>query len=279
MSERAAEQAEKQAFEKVRKLLPVKKVIASPAGSATNFPDFGFRIVINKKNVDLHFEYKMDYKAPMGSMRDWVFDGTNFNLSASSTSESDPNKQLLIDVMNSSSKAKTEAKRLLKDLQTYFSANVKRLHSGSLVVITDKKERKDRLYNFSTNTDNTQIANISSSILGDQIKKHYHKKFHANLQRDADYSILFFMIGTTIWFVEDTGTLPEPDKLSIAKYFGKNSISVLPALTANLEVRISPRPGAAKTDPKKFWASNTNPHLDVLASFRLQSKPSGGVTI
>ena len=52
MSERAAEQAEKQAFEKVKKLLPVKKVIASPAGSATNFPDFGFRIVINKKNVD-----------------------------------------------------------------------------------------------------------------------------------------------------------------------------------------------------------------------------------
>ena len=78
MSERAAEQAEKQAFEKVKKLLPVQKVIASPAGSATNFPDFGFRINIGKKIVDLHFEYKMDYKAPMGSMRDWIFDGNKF---------------------------------------------------------------------------------------------------------------------------------------------------------------------------------------------------------
>ena len=32
--------------------------------------------------------------------------------------------------------------------------------------------------------------------------------------------------------------------------------------------------GAAKTDPKKFWASNTTPRLEVLASFRLQTKPN-----
>lgn len=278
MSERAAELAEQQAFEKVKKLLPVDKVIASPAGSATNFPDFGFRIILGKKIVDLHFEYKMDYKAPMGSMRDWVFDGTKFKGSSSATS-SDPSKEQLLDVMNATPTAIKEAKRLLKDLQTFFNPSVRNLFSGSLSIITDMKERKNRLFNFSTNTDNTQIANISSSILGEQIKKHYHKKFRANLQRDADYSILFFMIDSTIWFVEDVGTLPQTDKLIIAKYFGKNSVSVLPALTANLEVRISPRPGAAKTDPIKFWSSSTTPHIDVLASFRLKQQPMGGVKI
>ena len=278
MSERAAEQAEKQAFEKVKKLLPVQKVIASPAGSATNFPDFGFRINIGKKIVDLHFEYKMDYKAPMGSMRDWVFDGAKFKGSSAADS-ADPKKEQLLQVMNSTPSAIKEARRILKDLQTYFSSSVKSLYSGSLTVISNMKERKQRLFDFSTNVDNTQIANISSSILGAQIKAHYHKKFLANLNSDADYSILFFMIDSTIWFVEDKGTLDRAGHLAIAKFFGVDSISVLPTLTANLEVRISPRPGAAKTDPKKFWSSNTTPHLDVLASFRLKQKPSGGVVL
>ena len=278
MSNQAAKEAEKQAFEKVKKLLPVEKVIAQPAGDATNFPDFGFRIKIGKKNIDLHFEYKMNYKAPMGSMRDWVFDGSKFKGSSSAITV-DPEKEQLLEVMNDTPTAIKEAKRLLKDLQTFFNPNVKSLFSGSLGVISDMKERKTRLFNFSTNTDNTQIANISNNILGDQIKKHYHKKFRTNLQRDADYSVLFFMINSTIWFVEEVGTISQSEKITIAKYFGKNSIGVLPALTANLEVRISPRPGSAKSNPRTFWSSSTTPHIDVLASFRLKQQPTGGVTI
>ena len=274
MAERAAEIAEKEAFQKIKRLLPVQKVFAQPAGSATNFPDFGFRILINKKNVDLHFEYKADAMAQMGSMRDWIFNGSKFTGPTLT-----PEKEQLLEVMNGTPGAIKEAKRLLKDLKTYFDPKARTLSSGSLGIITDKKERKKQLFNFATNVDNTQIANIADKSLGEKIKSHYHKKFHANLNKDADYSILFFMIGSTIWFVEETGTLDIKSKQAIPQYFGATEIDSLPALVANLEVRISPRPGKAATDPKAFWASSTNPHIDVMANFRLKQKLPGGVTI
>lgn len=278
MAERAAEIAEKEAFERIKKLLPVKEVFAQPAGSATNFPDFGFRISVNKKNVDLHFEYKADALAQMGSMRDWVFDGTKFKGSASAASL-DPEKEQLLTVMNGSASAIKEAKRLLADLKTYFSPKVKEISSGCLGVITDKTERKKQLFNFSTNISSTMIANLADKSLGEKVKEHYHKKFHANLNDDAHHSILFFMVDRTIWFVEETGNLDEASKKMIPQYFGAQNIHVLPPLVANLEVRISPRPGKAASDPKAFWSSSTNPHIDVMANFRLKQKLSGGVTI
>ena len=274
MAERAADVAEKKAFEKIKELLPVQKVFARPAGSATDFPDFGFRILVNTKKVDLHFEYKADAMAQMGSMRDWIFNGSKFTGPTLT-----PEKEQLLEIMNGTPEAIKEAKRLLKDLQTYFDPKVKTLSSGSLGIITDKKERKKQLFNFGTNVDNLQIANIANKSLGEKIKSHYHKKFHANLNNDADFSILFFMIGSTIWFVEETGNLDQKSKEAIPQYFHTNKFDELPALVANLEVRISPRPGKAATDPKAFWASSTNPHIDVMANFRLKQKLSGGTVI
>lgn len=278
MAERAAEIAEKEAFEKIKKRLPVQQVFAQPAGSATNFPDFGFRINVNKKNVDLHFEYKADALAQMGSMRDWVFNGTKF-VGSASAAELDPEKEQLLAVMNGTPNAIKEAKRLLGDLKQYYSPKVTNISSGCLGVISDKNERKKQLFNFSTNISSTMIANISDRSLGEKVREHYHKKFHANLNEDADYSVLFFMVGNTIWFVEETGNLDEASKKLIPPYFGATNIHVLPPLVANLEVRISPRPGKAASDPKAFWSSSTNPHIDVMANFRLKQKLSGGVTI
>ena len=269
-----AQQAEINAYNKLKKLLGNPEAFAKPAGSATDFPDFGFRILVNTKKVDLHFEYKADAMAQMGSMRDWIFNGSKFTGPTLT-----PEKEQLLEIMNGTPEAIKEAKRLLKDLQTYFDPKVRTLSSGSLGIITDKKERKKQLFNFATNVDNLQIANIANKSLGDKIKSHYHKKFHANLNSDADFSILFFMIGSTIWFVEETGNLDQKSKEAIPQYFHTNKFDELPALVANLEVRISPRPGKAAIDPKTFWASSTNPHIDVMANFRLKQKLSGGTAI
>ncbi len=270
MSERASEVAERKAFEHLKKKLPVVKVIAQPAGSGTGFPDFGYRIELKGKKVDLHFEFKDDWKTQMGSMRDWVFDGSKF-----STPTNDADKETLISIMNSTPEAKTEAKRLLDGIKKYYSPKVTKLYSGALSVLS-VNDRKKNYLNLLNNLTNYQIANIVSKSLGQKVLDHYHKKFHANLQSDADYSVLFFMIGDTIWFVEETGTLDQQSKQTIAAYFGAKQITVLAGLTANLEVRIQPRPSL-----KSLIETPNKPvkGIDVMASYRLKVKPSGGVKV
>lgn len=270
MIERASEVAERQAFEHLKKKLPVQKVIALPAGSGTGFPDFGYRLELQGKKVDLHFEYKDDWKTQMGSMRDWIFDGRTF-----STPAKDEDKETLISIMNNTREAIKEAKRLLDGLKVYYSSRVQKLYSGSLNILPTN-ERKTRFLNFLNNITNYQIANISSITLGQKVLDHYHKKFIANLQSDADYSVLFFMIGDTIWFVEDYGTANSDIKKTIASFFNTTAITVLGNLTANLEVRIQPRPSL-----KSLLETPTKPvkGIDVMASYRLKSKPIGGIKV
>lgn len=270
MAERASEIAERRAFEHIKKMLPVTKVIAEPAGSGTAFPDFGYRLELGGKKVDLHFEFKDDWKTQMGSMRDWVYDGYNF-----STPTTDADKETLIAIMNDTPSAKTEAKRILDSLKKYYSSKVMKLYSGALTVLP-ANERKKGYINWLNNLSDYQIANIGSAVLGQKVLDHYHKKFHANLQRDADYSILFFMIGDTIWFVEETGFASSDIKQSIAAFFNTKSITVLNGLIANLEVRIQPRPSL-----KSLLQEPTKPvkGIDVMASYRLKQKPVGGVKV
>jgi len=270
MSERASDIAEKRAFDYLKKKLPVAKVISSPAGSATTFPDFGFRLEIDNKKVDLHFEFKDDWKTQMGSMRDWIFDGNVF-----STPNKDTDKETLISIMNSIPDAKAQANRLLKDIKKYYSNKVQKLYSGSLTVLPTS-ERKKYFLNLVSNMKNFQIANIASPALGQKIVDHYIKKFKSNLQSDADFSILFFMIGDTLWYVGEDGTADSKTKLTIASYFDAKSITVLGSLVANLEVRIQPRPSLKSIleSPSKEIKG-----IDVMASYRLKSRPSGGTKV
>ena len=112
-----AKDDEKNAYKKLMKILGNPESFAVPAGDDTAFPDFGFTIYVNKKRVDLHFEYKNSPTAQMGSMRNWTFNGRKFD--ASDASE-DPNKQRLLEVMNGSKTALDNGKRLLEDFQNYF---------------------------------------------------------------------------------------------------------------------------------------------------------------
>lgn len=258
-----AEAAEKNAFEKVKKLLN-GKVLVSPAGFDSGFPDFGYRITLaNNKVIDLHFEYKADYKAQMGSMRDWIFNGTKF-LTTDIKSES---KQELIAVMNKTPKAIENAKRLLSDLKQYFSKNVTHISSGSLSIIKDKDERRIMTQNFAKNTSSYQIAAITDTNLGNKIIDHYKTKFKKNLKGGSDASILFMMLKDRIWMVDTYGTVTSNDMKEIASRMGLEVIDDLNNLTAKLEVRIQPR---GLNTPGKPTS------IDVMASFRLASAPSGG---
>lgn len=260
--------AEIAAFKKVKKVLKDATTFAEPAGFETSFPDFGFRLKIGGKKVDVHIEYKADAKAQMGSMRDWVYDGNSNQFYTPKADSSE--KQMLIDLMNGNADAKRNAKRLLKDLNTYVDPGLKLLYSGSLTVVKDKQDRREKLEAFAKHTDNYQIAKIKDASLGNGIIDHYKKKFKAVRKPDADASVLLMMIGDKIWMVDKTPTFNAAIENEVAKMFGGTKIPKIGQLSAALEVRIQPRGLSAPGKPVS---------IDVMASFRLDAALTGGVSV
>lgn len=261
-----AKQAEISAFNQLKKLLGNPEAFAEPAGFDTGFPDFGFRLMVNKKKVDVHIEYKADAKAQMGSMRDWTYDGKKFSTNDMKSED----KQTLIAVMNADTECKKNGARLLNDFKNYFDRRVTKIYSGVLTIEPDKKVRRAKLLNFTHNTDNYQLAKIENATLGQKILDHYHNKFMKSIRSDADHSILMMMIDDSIWFIEERGSLDRDGKDKIAEKFGVKSIAVMNFLKANLEVRIQPRGLSAPDKPVS---------IDVMASFRLAGRPSAGTKI
>jgi len=262
----AAQQAELRAFEKVKKLLKGAQVTSAPAGFETSFPDFGFRIQVGKKTVDILIEYKADAKAQMGSMRDWIFDGRSFKTPDLRNEE----KKDLIEIMNQSSEAVQNAKRLLKDFKTYADPKINLIYSGMMTIEKDQKIRRSKLEAFAAGTKNYQIAKIANTTLGNGIISHYKKKFKDAVSSDANYSVLLMMIGNEIWFVDEKGTLAPEEQKGFLKMLNITNIPVMRNLSANLEVRIQPRGLSAPGKPVS---------VDVMSSFRLNGKPGSGATI
>lgn len=259
----AAQAAEVKAFNKLGEKLVGSKVLVSPAGFDAGFPDFAYRVTtIGGKVIDLHFEYKADYLAQMGSMRDWSFDGNKFS-TPDTKSES---KQELITIMNNTPEAIQNGKRLLNDLKNHFDPSVSRIYSGSLTVVSDKDTRKALAREFAANTKNYQIAAIKDSRMGDKIVDHYKNKFKKNLKSGAKGSILFMMLKDTVWMVDSEGSITTADLSQVAKMMGLDKLDKLSGLSAKLEVRIQPR-GLNSAKPAS---------IDTMASFRLASVPRLG---
>lgn len=266
-------QAEIAAFKALQKKTEgVATAFQEPAGADAGFPDFGFAFNMpSGKKIDVHIEYKASHTAQMGSMRDWRFDGRQFS-TADTKSEQ---KAELIALMNDTTTAVQNGKAILKDLQTHFHHTVTEISSGCLSVIKDKVARRKYLDNYvAKKSKDYVIANINSSTLGDKIITHYENKFAKSRRSGVQGSILAMMIDKEIWFVKTHGAVTSDDILTISGFMGaQNSIKNLGNLTAKLECRIQPRGLSAPI-------SNPKPvSIDVMASYRLQGKPSGGTKI
>lgn len=259
-----AQAAEDRAFKQLgAKLGPTSKAIVSPAGFDAGFPDFAYRVTTKDNTViDLHYEYKADYKAQMGSMRDWHFDGRKFS-TPDSKSES---KAELIQIMNDTPEAIKNGKRLLSDLKKYFPG-VTKLFSGSMTVEKDKETRKAMAKEFAGYTDNYQIAQISSGVMGKKIIDHYKTKFTKNLKRGSKASLLFMFLKDKVWLVDVNGSLSTAHKAEIADMMGLSRLDDLKGLEAKLEVRIQPRGLNSPSKPAS---------IDAMASYRLAKAPAGG---
>lgn len=263
---------ENKAFNAISKRLGKQHpAFAKPMGADAGFPDFGFTINLDDKNsIDVHIEYKNSHTAQMGSMRDWKFNGTKF-YTPDVKSEA---KQELITLMNNTPEAIENGKRLLKDFKKYFHSQVKEISSGMLSIVPDKFARRPLTENFANNTKNYNVANISSNMLGNKIISHYKTKFTKNIRPGVRKNILAMMIGKEIWIVDSKGGLTKSELQKVATIFGaKSEFKKLTNLTAKLEVRIQPRGLNAP-------ASNPKPTtIDVMASYRLQGKPTQGTPI
>ncbi len=255
----AADQAEYDAYNKLYKRLMKPTAFVKPAGSKDRFPDFGFRIMVEGKPVDLHFEYKSDSRAQMGGMRDWVFDGRKF----ATKDTLNPVKEVLINIMNDTPASIAGGTRLLKDLQKYFDKRVTKLYSGTPTIEADRVKRLEKLEKFQMNTQSYVIANISNEQLGVQLIDNYKRKFEQSVRKSAAHSILFFVIGKELWFVDQLGDMPQALD-HVANKLGITAIPEIKHLKANLEIRIQPK------------ASLT---FDTIANFRLSGKPSSGAIV
>lgn len=260
-----AQAAENNAFNALGRLLgPKSRPIVSPAGFDAGFPDFAYRVGMKDgTTIDLHYEYKADYKAQMGSMRDWHFDGAHF-LTPDSSSES---KQELINIMNNTKIAVDNGKRLLTDLKKYFHKDVRGLYSGSMTIVKDKSTRKALAQEFANNTRDYQIANISSSVMGEKIVDHYKTKFKKNLKSGSQASLLFMFLKDKVWLVDTTRKISNEHKAEIAGMMGLAKLDLLKNLEAKLEVRIQPR---GLNSPAKQAS------IDTMATYRLAKSPAGG---
>ncbi len=249
-----------------KKLGAVAESFQKPAGADAGFPDFGFTLSLPMGKVDLHIEYKNSSTAQMGSMRDWIFNGDSFSTNDKNNEEKDD----LIYIMNNTQTAIANGKRLLKDLQTYATKDIKTLSSSSMTIIKDQALRRAALILFANSTKNYQIANISDTTLGNAILTHYKKKFSKSKNTTrAKGHILLMMIKDEIWYVDKSGVDNEAMK-QISSLLGVRTINKLSGLIANLEVRIQPR---GLNSPNKPVS------IDVMASFRLKGKPTSGVSV
>ena len=257
-----AQQDEVKAFKKMQKLLGSDAhAFAVPAGFATAFPDFGFRIKVGNKKVDIHVEYKADAKAQMGSMRDWQFDGKKFI-----TPNPSPDKNDLIKIMNENTNCVANGKRLISDFKKYFNGDVTKIYSGMLSIEPNKDTRRKKIEVFANKTNNYQLANIDDTNLGNKIISHYKNKFKKEVKKDADFSILLMMLGDSISVVTTQGTADKSTLDAISARLGVDTIPKLSGLKAKLEVRIQPRGLNNKSKPVS---------IDVMASFRLSGNAPG----
>lgn len=260
----AAQQQEIKAFQRVKSLLNYPSTFAEPAGFETSFPDFGFSVDVGGKRLDLHIEYKADYKAQMGSMRDWIFDGRQFSTNDKTSDE----KAALIDIMNSSPLCIDNGKRLLKDFQS-VNPKISKIYTGMLTFEPNKMMRRMMLEKFTQITDNYQLAKINNTQLGNAIISHYKKKFKSSIKPAASASAMLMMIDSTLWLVDTDAKFNSTYSKALNNMFGK-PMPKIPSLQAALEVRIQPRGLSSPDKPVS---------VDVMASFRLGSKIAGGVTI
>lgn len=264
MADSQANLAEQRSFAKMGAILGNPTAIATPMGSSAGFPDYGFRLKSGDKIIDLHVEYKLNAKAQMGSMRDWIFDGNKFT-----TANPDSDKETILAIMNNTPSCVTRAKELLADFKKYFDPDVKQISSGMLTMIKDQNLRRAKLINFKNSVDNYQIAKINDATLGSKIIDHYKKKFKANIKPNSNANLLLMVIADQMYLVDTLGVLTSADNEYLKAFFGGKDFVELKGLNAALEVRIQPR----------GLNSNKPVSIDVMASFRLNGLPLRGITL
>ena len=265
-------QKESRAFEKIRTILPKNsRQISKPSGFDNAFPDFGYRVYIGDMRVNLYFEYKANYLAQMGWIRDWAFKNQQF--SSNSALKADDKMQLL-NIMNANREAITNANTMLEAFKKHYSSKVKDLSSSTLSVI-EKDLRRINLMNFFNHISNFGITNINSNHLGNILIEYYARKFRSLVTTSTakDYNVLFIMIDDSIWLISD-----DKPKLrsKILPLIFSGQINQLTNLDVQLEIRIQTKPGKEKIikDPSVYIKG-----LDPMASYRLKRKPIGGLKI
>ncbi len=247
--------AERNAFEKCRKLLNTRTIVNTPAGSAPTFPDFGFQIKVpnpsNPKtfyNVDVIFEYKSSSaKSPLTGTTRVSWDGEKFSYDSQKNEEGREEELELIAYLNTDTETKSAMNEKYQFFKTIFNSKIM---SSSVVTSFDMKERKKRVELFSKvaspltflNRSVNNSFNLARKKLNRQIKKYVSQR-----SSKADCVVCFFVVDKQIWLVDIvSANLKQEDELAIFDYVSSlltpsGTIDLLPAtVRCTLEGRLRP---------------------------------------
>jgi hypothetical protein len=210
------------------------KPFVTPRGKDVGFPDFAFTINVDGKVVDLHFEFKMNRLAQMGSLTRWTFNGTKF-LGAVGDNDS---AGMLLELMNGSDVCIASAKRVLKRLSKAFDTEFDTLSSGMLKAFNGH-ERRQGLLKLYKEAEGFTLANIADVSLGQMMLNHYYNKFKPRPK--ADVSVLLFMVGDTIGYIAADGDYTPAIQKAVAQALGVSRVPLIKPPVVTLEVRVQPK--------------------------------------
>jgi hypothetical protein len=227
---------------------------ASPAGSATTWPDIGASIEKDGKTYNVHIEAKTSKTDQFGSANRWQFANKKFSLKDGAGSSD--NGELLINVINNEKRCVARAEAIRVEVEEFFNekfteyegkpskfkcpvlyTGMVRKHMSEIGMDTGARAEIMQEYK---NHHSYQITSpkIVGPEYGKMILDHYRRKFK---QRPGCNQILF-VLGNELFGVEHTKMMTDKELSVLCDLLDVDEIPFLPASFAgSIECRLGPR--------------------------------------
>lgn len=248
--------AEKAAFKKIGELTG-GVVFQKPAGFDGGFPDFGYTVTIDGKDIDLYFEYKMDDNAQMSGISTWSYKNNTFY-----TNRTDDEAQTIINLMRRDQGVKKNAQSILDIVKGLLGRKIGVTFDSGCLGANKRKLIKqfDELV-----AGNKVLGTIKSSMLGNTFKNIYINKYKKAKSTRSNDSVLLMMIDNKIWMLDKDGvTIDELKKIRKMLDNKSQTIPAMRSVTCTLGVRIITR---------------SNGSIETKALLKLANKVSSNLTV
>lgn len=218
------------------------RIWATPAGSASRWPDIGASTTVDRTTYNLHIEVKTKKTDPMGSFRSWEFKKGKF--SRVEGTEGDEYTELMFDIINGDPTAIERADNIRKEMQRFFGGRFPALSTGMLRPLfkqgTSKKEMEKKVNEYrEKHSYQIKTPNEVDPRVGQMIQDHYRGKY----KKRRGQNLILLAVGDEVFRVKHPDAAEGEHLQVIYNKLGVKDIPELPTtFDGVLECRIGPRP-------------------------------------